>query len=113
MITKKTVASFLLLASAALAPAAFGSVALDCNPSKNTTCEANYDRPGGDYVQYTTTAAGCQQACLNDGNCQAFTWVPAGAVSPQQRCFLKSSVPNPVYHPGFVSGVTAVAIPGN
>ena len=113
MITKYAFTGLLLLSAAAtLAPAAHAAGVLNCNPSFNTTCEANYDLPGGDYVQYTLTAGGCQNACLSDNNCAAFTWVPAGAVGPQQRCFLKSSTPGAVYHQGFVSGIKFAPIPG-
>jgi hypothetical protein len=70
--------------------------------------EGNTDRPGLDYRSFDLPAADpklCQDACAGEANCKAFTYVRPGVQGPSARCWLKSSVPNPVSNNCCVSGV--------
>lgn len=69
--------------------------------------EIGFDRPGSDYHNFELSGGPevCQRACIEDSNCQAFTWVPAGVQGSQARCWLKDTVPAAVASPSFVSGV--------
>jgi hypothetical protein len=63
-----------------------------------STFEPNVDRQGLDYANFnlapTASPYDCQNACLRDGNCRAWTFVRAGVQGPYPRCWLKSVVPN-------------------
>jgi len=70
--------------------------------------EVNTDRPGLDYRSFDLPAADpnlCRNACAGEANCKAFTYVRLGVQGPNARCWLKSSVPNPVSSNCCVSGV--------
>mgnify|MGYP000745995732 CR=1 FL=1 len=69
--------------------------------------EKGFDRPGSDYRNFPFDAGPerCQQACAEDPNCKAFTWVRPGVQGPQARCWLKSAVPTAVANANCVSGV--------
>jgi len=76
--------------------------------------EANTDRPGLDYRSFDLPAADpklCQDACAGEANCRAFTYVRPGVQGPGARCWLKSSVPNPVSNNCCVSGVKTTPPP--
>jgi hypothetical protein len=60
------------------------------------TSEDNTDRRGSDYKDFDLSQANwelCRDACANDGNCQAYTFVRPGVQGSSARCWLKSSVP--------------------
>ncbi len=52
----------------------------------------------------------CMNACVEDPNCRAFTWVKPYEQPPRRDnasplCWLKSSAPNKMMHPGMISGI--------
>jgi hypothetical protein len=70
--------------------------------------EQNTDRPGSDYSFFDVSNGGpmvCFNACMADGNCQAFTLVRPSVQAPEARCFLKHSVSPAVANACCVSGV--------
>jgi hypothetical protein len=72
-----------------------------CNLSKNI------DRPGSDIrsgfdVQYPFE---CREACLEEDNCQSFTFVKAGIQAEQPQCWIKDSKPEPSDNDCCISGV--------
>lgn len=72
------------------------------------TIENNIDRPGGDYQDFDLSEAkyqSCQNACANDANCQAYTYVRPGVQGTQARCWLKNTVPQAGESSCCVSGV--------
>ena len=46
----------------------------------------------------------CRDACANDGNCQAYSYVRPGVQAPNARCWLKSSAPAGVSDNCCISG---------
>jgi Caspase domain/PAN domain len=74
----------------------------------SSTKENNTDRPGLDYRNFNLTSSDpqlCQQACLSEKICAAWTYVHEGVQGPSPRCWLKNQVPNPQPNPCCVSGV--------
>jgi len=70
----------------------------------HVSIEQDTNRQALDYTNLQTPGAEeCRQACTNDQNCQAFTWVPQA--DSQGMCWLKNGVPQPLAHAGWVSGV--------
>lgn len=70
--------------------------------------ENDVDRPGNDYSNFDLPSpdpALCKQACDNDSNCKAFTYVRPGFQGTSARCWLKNAVPNPVPGNCCISGV--------
>lgn len=60
------------------------------------TVENDTDRRGGDYKNFDLSQPRfelCRDACANDSNCRAYTYVKPGGQGPNARCWLKSSVP--------------------
>jgi len=58
--------------------------------------EPNIDRPGADYRTFELRAPApeqCRDACWNETQCRAFTYVRPGVQGPHARCGLKSAVP--------------------
>jgi hypothetical protein len=58
--------------------------------------EQDKDRYGGDFLGFDVDTARielCEDACRNDGRCQAWTYVKPGLHGAQARCYLKSVVP--------------------
>ena len=71
------------------------------------TAEDNTDRPGADYKNFDLPQPNwtlCRDACANDGNCRAYTYVKPGAQGATARCWLKSSVPAAVQNGCCISG---------
>ncbi|WNG19050.1 phosphatidylinositol-specific phospholipase C domain-containing protein [Cystobacter fuscus] len=67
--------------------------------TQGTSIEFNVDRPGQDYFAFEPTEATprkCLEACFNQADCKAFTYVRPGSVAPKGRCYLKNGVPAPV-----------------
>ncbi|RPI71708.1 MAG: hypothetical protein EHM45_23180 [Desulfobacteraceae bacterium] len=72
------------------------------------TIEENTDRPGMNINNFDlprNLPTLCRQACQDDPNCKAWTYVHPGIQGPKARCWLKSGVPAPVNSPCCVSGV--------
>jgi hypothetical protein len=72
--------------------------------------EWNVDRPGSDYRSFdmaTPSPEICQQTCLSEPACVAFTYVNPGVQAPNARCWLKNAIPNPVPQTCCVSGTKA------
>jgi hypothetical protein len=72
-----------------------------------TTFEPNTDRPGSDYFSFQLSSpqpTQCQQACIGDINCSAWTYVQPGIQGPQARCWLKNPSPAPIPSNCCVSG---------
>jgi len=71
--------------------------------------EQDTDRAGGDFRHVVPTGddpALCQQACQEDAQCQAWTYVKPNTVQgPQPNCWLKSGVPPATHNTCCVSGV--------
>ena len=72
--------------------------------------EADTDRPGMDYHNFDLSEPQpelCREACMQEIQCKAFTYVKPGVQGPGARCWLKSGVPASVNSPCCVSGVKA------
>jgi hypothetical protein len=79
------------------------------------TAEDNINRRGGDYKAFDLSQDNwtlCRDACANDGNCQAYTFVRPGVQSPNARCWLKSSVPAGERDNCCISGARGGAVTG-
>jgi hypothetical protein len=76
-------------------------------PEVKTRVLRNYDRPGGDFRTVTLSEARpswCGFYCSQDSQCRAYTYVPPGVQGASAVCWLKSSVPAPVFRNGMWSG---------
>jgi hypothetical protein len=74
----------------------------------NLTVEQDVDRPGADYQNFDLDEPRyelCRDACANDASCKAYTYVKPGMQALNARCWLKSSVPDPVPSPCCISGM--------
>ncbi len=72
------------------------------------TTEVDTDRPGMDYTNFDLPSPDpglCENACKEDPNCKAWTYVKPGIQGPQARCWLKSGIPEPAKNSCCVSGV--------
>jgi len=69
--------------------------------------EYNTDRLGSDYSNFDVVndPNSCAQACKDDPNCKAFTFVKPGYQGTSARCWLKSAVPQKTQADCCVSGV--------
>ena len=73
--------------------------------------EPNTDRPGSDYRDFDLSNSdpkACQDACLTDPKCKAWTYVRPGITGAKAHCWLKNAIPMPVQNPDCVSGVKGV-----
>ena len=90
-----------------LALAAFVLVASTQSATAADTYQPNIDRPGSDYTSFNLVGnnpADCQNACVRDSRCRAWTFVKPGVQGPTARCWLKSAIPAPVANGCCVSG---------
>jgi hypothetical protein len=74
----------------------------------NMTVEPDIERLGSDYRDFDLPQPGyeaCREACAGEANCKAYTYVKSGIQALNARCWLKSSVADPVPSPCCVSGV--------
>jgi hypothetical protein len=72
------------------------------------TLEPDFDRPGSDYRDVEMTGADptpCQEACVGDAHCRAWTFVKPGVAGPAGHCWLKFEAPAGASRPCCVSGV--------
>ncbi len=93
------------LATLALAAAVFGA--------QPALAQANFDRPGGDYVSQPVTSgdpADCALMCERDRRCRAWTFAYPTDVISGAVCWLKSSVPARVADSCCVSGVRGAGV---
>jgi hypothetical protein len=70
--------------------------------------ENDVDRPGNDYRSFDLSSPDptlCKQACDDDPNCKAFTYVKPGFQGTSARCWLKNAVPSAVPSSCCISGV--------
>ena len=74
---------------------------------QSLSIEPSTDRLGADYRIFDLQVADvepCRRACADDPRCAAYTYADPGLVSPQPRCFLKKSAPEPQPKAGCTSG---------
>lgn len=70
--------------------------------------EWNTDRPGYDYKGFDLPLDNplmCKEACAGEPACKAYTYVKAGVLSVNSRCYLKNAVPNSMQNTATISGV--------
>lgn len=71
--------------------------------------EPSIDRAGGDYRNFELKSGegdeACKLACTAENKCRAWTYVRAGYLGREPRCFLKKEIKPPHRRPGFISGV--------
>jgi PAN domain len=71
------------------------------------TFEVNIDRPGSDYNDFSLDRASarlCQEACIRDEYCRAWTYVRPG-YQGAPHCWLKDAVPRSRPNPCCISGI--------
>lgn len=76
--------------------------------SQAFTIEYDTDRMYGDYKDFDLPEANyilCQNACANDANCKAFTYVKPGVQAARARCWLKNSVPSGYANTNCITGL--------
>ena len=87
-------------------------------PVTGGAIEQGVNRPGGDLrppggIELPQPwPEVCQQKCLDEPRCRAWTYVKPGVQSQKAMCWLKGSVPNPIPDPVAVSGVKGAAAVG-
>jgi hypothetical protein len=101
-----------IIKEAFLPPEAAGNYALlACSGATGairSTLEDGVDRAGYDYRNFqlpNPETKPCQDACLDDARCRAWTFVRPGNQGPSSACWLKSDVPPPANRPCCVSGI--------
>jgi hypothetical protein len=98
----------LLLLAAGPALAVKPYYAPPLTPELPHSVEIGYDRPGSDYRNFAMQSGSesqCQDACLRDQRCRAWTYVRPGYQGPQARCWLKGTAPGAVPNDCCVSGL--------
>lgn len=76
-------------------------------PGTACVMEINTDRPGMNYKNFDLIRnhpVACENACMKDPNCQAWTYVKPGIQGSSARCWLKKGIPPPVKNPCCISG---------
>jgi hypothetical protein len=77
--------------------------------------EIDTDRRGGDYKNFALANPDpslCEQACINDPKCKAFTYTKPNAFGTNlPHCWLKNTIPAPTPDSHFISGVKNNFIP--
>jgi hypothetical protein len=77
-------------------------------PARPANLESQTNRFGSDYNNFEVPSndpAVCQDACLRDAPCVAFTLVRPGIQGANARCWLKNSVPPPNHDACCTSGL--------
>jgi hypothetical protein len=75
--------------------------------------QANFDRPGGDYLSSPVTSgdpADCALVCERDKRCRAWSFNYPTDISSSAVCWLKSTVPTRVQDNCCVSGVRGAGV---
>ena len=90
-------------------PEALGRYALlQCVGATDAIRSTDFDRSGSDFRNFEVTdndPTPCQNACLGDARCRAWTFVKPGVQGAAGRCWLKSAVAVSAARPWRVSGV--------
>lgn len=76
-------------------------------PRYAVTAEFGRDRAGSDYTSFVTStsaASVCQQSCINDNRCNAYTYVRPGVQGASAVCYLKTVAPASTPNSCCVSG---------
>ena len=108
-----------IAAAAEPSPDAAPSPVISATPSASqdglSVMELDTDRPGLDIdVLDLSTAdpASCDEACRQDPNCQAWTYVKPDTIQgPEARCWLKGVIPGAVPNPCCISGFKPFEMP--
>ncbi|HEY9670863.1 MAG TPA: PAN domain-containing protein [Waterburya sp.] len=70
------------------------------------TAEIGRDRAGSDFSRFlVSSASSCQEACVNNSGCAAYTYVRPGVQDIQGVCYLKSPAPVSTSNSCCISGV--------
>src|ERR1700709_225696 len=75
--------------------------------------QANFDRPGGDYLSAPVTSgdpADCALVCERDKRCRSWTFSYPTDITNGAVCWLKSNVPARVQNNCCVSGVRGAGV---
>ena len=78
--------------------------------SQTSTFEENIDRSAQDYRSYPMSEPipqACQETCLDEERCQAWTYVRPGVQGQNAMCWLKDGVPGANYNSNTISGVVS------
>ena len=89
---------------------AFLAAAVSTRPA---LAQANFDRPGGDYLSATVTSgdpAECALVCERDRRCRAWTFSYPTDLANRAVCWLKSNVPARVQSDCCVTGVRGAGV---
>ena len=89
---------------------AFLAAAVSARPA---LAQANFDRPGGDYLSAPVTSgdpAECALVCERDRRCRAWTFSYPTDLANRAVCWLKSNVPARVQSDCCVSGVRGAGV---
>jgi hypothetical protein len=68
----------------------------------------NVDLYGSDYANFPIEGDNpgiCQQTCMGDGQCLAWTYVKPNTFEPNARCWLKNAIPGPEARVETISGI--------
>ena len=98
------------LLRACLVMLAFLAAAVSARPA---LAQANFDRPGGDYLSAPVTSgdpAECALVCERDRRCRAWTFSYPTDLANRAVCWLKSNVPARVQSDCCVSGVRGAGV---
>ena len=82
-------------------------------PVRPALAQANFDRPGGDYLSAPVSSgdpADCALACERDRRCRAWTFAYPSDTTSGAVCWLKSSVPPRQQDNCCVSGVRGAGV---
>ena len=82
-------------------------------PARMALAQANFDRPGGDYLSAPVTSgdpADCALVCERDRRCRSWTFAYPTDITSGAVCWLKSNVPARVHDNCCVSGVRGAGV---
>ena len=82
-------------------------------PAREAAAQANFDRPGGDYLSAPVTSgdpADCALVCERDKRCRSWTFSYPTDTTNGAVCWLKSNVPARVQDNCCVSGVRGAGV---
>ena len=82
-------------------------------PVRPALAQANFDRPGGDYMSAPVLSgdpADCALVCERDRRCRAWTFAYPSDTAAGAVCWLKSSVPPRIQDDCCVSGVRGAGV---
>ena len=82
-------------------------------PARMALAQANFDRPGGDYLSAPVISgdpADCALVCERDRRCRSWTFAYPTDITSGAVCWLKSNVPARVHDNCCVSGVRGAGV---